>query len=190
MTAADPALSAWDRTRAWARGHVPTREGLAANRFLRPVAHRVLVPSLWRFNRRSVPRGVALGTFVGILFPFAHMPLAAVLALPARANVPTAMGVTLLNNPLTIGPLLFAAYQTGRWVLRFDRDVPGHPIAANVHAGSGLLHWLVAQGGPATVVGLAVIALAAAGAGYGLAALGWRWRVGRKWRKRRGTRAN
>jgi uncharacterized protein (DUF2062 family) len=187
VTAADPALpppGPVARAGAWLRGHVPTRAGMERSRLLRPVAHRVLAPSLWRFNRRSVPRGVALGILTGILFPFAHMPLAAVLAFPVRANVPVAVGTTLVNNPLTIGPLLWSAYRIGRWVLRLDNGVPGHPIAANVHAHAGWLHWLVAQGGPATITGLLVIAFALAGLGYAGAALVWRLRVGRRWRRR------
>ena len=173
------------RALGWLKGHVPTRERIGRNRFLRPVAHRILAPSLWRFNRRSVPRGVALGIFSGILFPFAHMAVAALLALPLRANVPTAVATTLINNPVTFLPLMAAAYQTGHWVLRFDHAVPGHPIATNVHANAGWMHWLIAQGGPATIVGLLVLASTLSIAGYALAALGWRLRIARKWRNRR-----
>lgn len=192
MTAADPALSAgpFVRVGAWLRSHVPTRASMESNRLLRPVAHRVLAPSLWRFNRRSVPRGVALGIVTGILFPFAHMPLAAVLALPARANVPTAVATTLVNNPLTIGPLFWLAYRAGRWLLRLDGDVPGHPIAAGVQAHAGWLHWLVAQGGPAIIVGLLLIAAVLATLGYAGAALIWRLHVARKWRARRAKLVN
>lgn len=160
------------------------------SRLLRPVAHRVLQPSLWHFNRRSVPRGVALGVVTGVLFPFAHMPLAAVLALPVRANVPVAVGTTLVNNPVTIGPLLWAAYRIGRWVLRMDSNVPGHPVAANVQAHAGWLHWLVAQGGPATIVGLLLVAAGLATLGYASAALAWRLRTAHKWRNRRCTKQN
>ncbi len=46
---------------------MPSRDSLENNRFIQPVAHRVLAPELWRFTRRSVPRGVALGLLVGIL---------------------------------------------------------------------------------------------------------------------------
>jgi uncharacterized protein len=184
VSVADPALDPgpWAKVVGWARHHIPTRESIEANRWLRPVAHRILAPSLWRFNRRSVPRGVALGVFSGILFPFAHMFLAAILALPLRANVPTAVGVTLLNNPVTIGPLLFAAYHVGHWVLHFDRHV-GHQIAQNVKANEGMLHWL-AQGGPPLIVGLLIIAVGASLAGYFGTSLVWRLRVARRWKTR------
>jgi hypothetical protein len=171
----------------WVRHHVPTRESIERSRLLRPVAHRLLAPSLWRFNRRSVPRGVALGLFCGVIFPFAHMALAAMLALPLRANVPVAVGTTLTNNPVTIGPILWIAYRIGHGLLRVDASVPGHPAATAVHQHAGMLHWLVAQGGPATIVGLVVLAAGLAAAGYALAALGWRWRTGRRWRARRGA---
>lgn len=186
MTAAAPRPDS--RLVAWARHHVPTRESIERNRFLKPVAHRILVPSLWRLNRRSVPRGVALGIFSGILFPFAHMALAAVLALPFRANVPTAVGTTMINNPVTFVPIIMVAKTIGHWVLRLDRDVPGQPIATNVHEHEGWLHY-IAQGSAATVVGLLVMAVVLSVAGYAASTLGWRWRVMRKWRGRAARRA-
>jgi uncharacterized protein (DUF2062 family) len=167
------------------RGHVPTRETIQTNRLLRPVAHHILVPALWRFTRRSVPRGVALGILAGILFPFPHMALAAVLALPLRANVPIAVVTTLINNPVTFLPILAAGYRIGDRILRLDSTMPGHPIAANVKANAGLLHWLVSQGGPATIVGLLVMAITLSVMGYVATSLIWRFRVARKWRNRR-----
>jgi len=53
-----------NRFSRWWHANAPTRESLEKSRVLAPVAHRVLEPSLWRFSRRSVPRGVALGLFV------------------------------------------------------------------------------------------------------------------------------
>src|SRR3546814_3013045 len=40
----------------WIRKNMPQREEVARNRWLRPVAHRVLRSELWRFPRRSEPR--------------------------------------------------------------------------------------------------------------------------------------
>lgn len=178
---ATAATSGWQRVSAWVRSHVPTRDSVERNRFLRPVAHRILVPSLWRLNRRSVPRGVALGIFAGVLFPFAHMVIAAVLALPLRANVPTAVGTTLVNNPITFVPLMAGAYRVGRWMLHVDRSLPGHPVVQAAH--SSWLHW-IASGAGVTMVGLLGIAIVAAALGYAGAALGWRWWIVRKWRHR------
>ena len=182
-------LGATGRAVAWFRHHIPTRESIESNRFLRPVAHRILVPALWRFNRRSVPRGVALGVLAGILFPFAHMALAAVLALPLRANVPTAVGTTLINNPITFVPLLALGLKVGKWILRIDSQLPGAPLATNVHAHVGWLHWL-AQGSAATIVGLTAIAISLSITSYFATGLLWRLKIARKWRRRHLKTAN
>ena len=173
-------------TRLWrvVLDHIPTRESIEANRFLRPFAHRILAPELWRFTRRSVPRGVALGLFTGVLFPFVHAPVAAGMALPVRANVPVAVVTTVLHNPLTTVPLYWSAYHIGLWVLHFDRAVPSRPIASSVKANVGWLHWLVAQGGPALIIGLIVLAVGLAIVGYFVGGFVWRLRMARKWRNR------
>ena len=102
---------------------MPTRASLEGNRYFQPVAHRVLAPELWRFTRRSVPRGVALGMVTGILFPVAQIVLSAVFALPFRANIPTAAATTFITNPLTTPPLWVAGYWIGKTVLRLvDRQ--------------------------------------------------------------------
>ena len=86
----------------WARSHLPTRETIQHNRFLRPFAKQLSQPNLWHFNHRSVPRGVALGLGVGVIIPVMHIVVAAVLAIPTRANVLLAAAFTLLVNPLTM----------------------------------------------------------------------------------------
>ena len=52
----------------WLHRQAPTRDSFERSRFLRPFAQRVFHPALWRFTRRSVPRGVALGLLVGFSF--------------------------------------------------------------------------------------------------------------------------
>jgi uncharacterized protein (DUF2062 family) len=168
---------------ARARRLMPTRDAMERSRLLRPVAHRVLAPELWRFTRRSVPRGVALGMVTGILFPVAQIPLAALLALPCRANVPTAAATTFITNPLTMPLFWGAAYWVGRRALRLDQAVPGGPLqeAAN----SSWMQWLMSDAAPVIAVGLIILAFAMAIGGYFCSILGWRLWVARKWRNRR-----
>lgn len=185
MASAPPTM--WQRSAGWCRRSLPTRESMERNRLLRPVAHRVLAPELWRFTRRSVPRGVALGMVAGVLFPIAQIAIAALLALPFRANVPAAALVTFITNPFTTPFILVAAYWIGRWTLRLDPPVVAQPVtdAANAVAGPATdwLSWLW-QLGPATVTGLVIIAAGSAVLGYALSALGWRLWIARKWRHR------
>src|SRR3546814_20338831 len=108
------------RSKTWLadqiRKYMPTREELAKNRYLEPIAHRFLSPELWRFTRRSVPRGVALGLFAEFIVPLGQIFLAAFLALPARANVPLAAAVTSVTNPFTLPFWAFVATLVGDFV--------------------------------------------------------------------------
>jgi uncharacterized protein len=152
------------------------------SRLLRPVAHRVLRPELWRFTRRSVPRGVALGMVTGVLAPVAQIPISAVLALPLRANIPAAALTTFITNPVTTPFLWGLAYWIGRWALRFDRVVPGTPVRDAAQA--GWLQWLLSDAAPAIAVGLLIVTAVLSVGGYFLSALGWRLWIARKWRHR------
>ncbi|MHA6723706.1 DUF2062 domain-containing protein [Sphingomonas sp. RS2018] len=173
----------WSRLRAWAHRNFPTRESMEQSRILRPVAHRVLAPALWRFTRRSVPRGVALGMVTGILIPMGQIPASAVLALPLRANIPAAALTTFITNPFTTPFLWAGAYWVGRKILRFDTIVAGSPIR-NAAENMGWMQWLYAEAGPALIVGLLVLTAIGAVLGYALSALGWRLWIARKWRSR------
>lgn len=169
------------------RSAMPTRESLERNRFLKPVAHRVLAPALWRFTRRSVPRGVALGLMVGIflMIPGIQIASAALFALPFRANVPVAVAATLLSNPATTPFILAFSYYLGSVMLGRHGDMTQFAALIDHHATIGQwLAWLFSETAPVMIFGLAVVAVAAAVMGYFAAAWFWRERMARKWRVR------
>lgn len=172
----------------WIKSQAPTRESFERSRFLRPYAKRIFVPALWRFTRRSVPRGVALGLWVGIfmLIPGVQIAGAALLALPVRANIPIAAAMTFLTNPLTTPFLLIASVFVGNDLLGLHADVAG--LTQLMEAGAGVGEWsawLFSEAAPAIVAGLFIIAVVSAALGYVIAAFGWRWWLVRKWRARR-----
>ncbi|WP_010545580.1 DUF2062 domain-containing protein [Sphingomonas elodea] len=176
------------RLRRLADKAVPSRESIETNRWLKPVAGRVMHSSLWRFTRRSVPRGVALGMLTGILVPMGQIPASAVLALPLRANIPAAAATTFFTNPFTTPPLWVAAYWIGSRIL-------GPATAREASAAvPSWMDWLLHDAGPATLTGLVTIAVVLAVLGYFGSALLWRWWIAGKWRRRRqarsGTAAN
>ncbi|MEO7247667.1 MAG: DUF2062 domain-containing protein, partial [Novosphingobium sp.] len=109
------------RISAWMKGHVPTRESLGKNRWLRPFSRHLLRSELWRFNRRSVPRGMALGLFVGVMIPLAHFVVAAIVAVFVRANIPVAMAATFIGFPAIYVFIAAAAYKLGPWLLHIDK---------------------------------------------------------------------
>jgi len=158
----------------WITRHIPTRETVHRYRVLRPFAAHLSQPALWRMTRRSVPRGVALGLFVAVIIPFMHTLIAAVLAIPLRANVAIAAAFTLVVNPLTIPPLYYAAYRIGSWELHHDAPLV-NPAAAERFSSelSRLLFWIHQASGP-IALGVLSIAAAAAVLGYLGAAVVWR----------------
>ena len=166
------------------RKHMPTREEMAQNRFLKPIAHRFLSPELWRFTRRSVPRGVALGLFAAFIVPLGQIFLAAFMALPARANVPLAALVTFVTNPFTLPFWLVVANRVGAFVLNIDAAMvtAAGPLADD---GGMLAQWL--EVGGVTAFGFLVLAVVTAAIGYLLAGFTWRFVVARK--RARGLRA-
>ncbi|MEQ1688183.1 MAG: DUF2062 domain-containing protein [Sphingopyxis sp.] len=169
----------------WVARNMPTREQMAQNRYLRPFAKRVLAPELWRFTRRSVPRGVALGTLIGIVVPFAQIFFAALLALPVRANVPVAGLTTFITNPLTTPLIWVLSYEVGRFVLRMDALTYGRPVTTATQYGfiADALQWITGMG-PILAFGLVVVAVVSAAVGYLVSGFMWRAWVRKKWRAR------
>lgn len=166
---------------------MPTRDEMERNRWLAPIAHRFARSELWRFTRRSVPRGAALGLFAAFIIPVGQIFLAAFLALPARANVPVAALITFVTNPFTIPFWAVVANKVGRFVLKLDAATVG---AANAEIESGRWEsfgWFLETAG-ATAFGFMVLSIITAAVGYLLASFSWRYLVARKWNRRPGHR--
>lgn len=176
------------RAPEWLKRHIPRRDNVHQNRLLRPFARHLSKPELWRMHRRSVPRGVAIGLGVGIVIPFMHTIIAAVMAIPLRANVAIAAATTLVVNPLTMPAMYFLAYRIGRWELHADAAVMD-PAAAQHFSGelSRFLFWIHEASGP-IAIGILTMAAVAALAGYFLTAFVWRLWLGSKLRRRRRAR--
>lgn len=171
------------RSKTWAmdviRRNTPTREEMASNKYLAPIAHRFLSPELWRFTRRSVPRGVALGLFAAFIIPIGQIFLSAFLALPTRANVPLAALVTFVTNPFTLPFWLVVANRIGDFFLRFD--AAGASLAgAPAEGGSWALLTTIYEVGAATLVGYLVLSLVAPAVGWVVTSWVWRGVVSRK----------
>ncbi|MDP5103149.1 MAG: DUF2062 domain-containing protein [Erythrobacter sp.] len=165
------------------RKNTPTREEMAQNKYLAPIAHRFLSPELWRFTRRSVPRGVALGLFAAFIIPLGQIFLAAFLALPSRANVPLATLTTFITNPITLPFWLVVANKVGNLVLHIDASGPALANSAVETGVWGMVADFFQMAGT-TAFGFAVLAAVTPAIGYLVS--GWVWRavVSRKRAKR------
>ena len=164
--------------------HAPSREEVLKSPWLKPFGSRIRHSELWRFTRRSVPRAVFAGLFIGIflMVPGLQIVGAALLAIPMRANIPVAAGMTFLSNPLTTPFLLGAAMEVGSRI-GFHTDLTAF-YALRGKSVAQWLSWLLSDAAPAVVSGLFLIGLGLALIGYIVSLVGWRWWVARKWRQR------
>jgi uncharacterized protein (DUF2062 family) len=150
---------------------------MRANRHLSVFGTLLQDPNLWHLNRRSVSGAVAIGLFVMFLPPFGQSLLAAGLAIVRRVNLPIAVVVSWISNPLTLPPMLYFAYRLGCWLLgvtpsQFD-------IAFWTHWRQWLdVIWPLVFGG-------LISGLVAALLGYLATQALWRWRLMLQIRKRR-----
>jgi uncharacterized protein (DUF2062 family) len=173
----------------WVANNMPSREQMAESRWIRVFGRfgpRILRSEYWRFTRRSVPRGVAMGLFVGVFFliPGVQIIGAALFCLPVRGNIPIAAGMTFLTNPFTTPFLIIASIPVGN-LLGFHAD---RAAVLDLYARQAPLSewfaWLASDAAPALVSGLFIIAVASGAVGYLVATLFWRWWQGRKWHRR------
>jgi uncharacterized protein (DUF2062 family) len=183
---------------------MPTREQLAGNRWLRWLGPALFHPRLWHMSRRGVAAGAAIGVFFAFVTPIAQIPLSVALAVVARANVPVAVVATLVNTPITFGPVYYAAWLVGSAVLGEQTEgaappeIPFADTAPAVDAtASGtpqpgtattdrLARWwrqLTGVGVP-LVLGAAIFAVVFGGLAWALVNTIWRARVRIKRRRR------
>jgi len=161
----------------WLKKRLPDPEKLRTHKsiqWLGPLTH---APDLWRFNRRAVAGGVAVGFFFAFIIPLGQFLGAAIAALVLRVNLPVAMTSTLISNPFTYAPLYYLAYHIGLALLGSPADVAQPLSGVAVSTGGGSLvegfQALLAMG-PPLALGLAVMAVACAVGGYFLVQGLWR----------------
>ena len=169
----------FSRIVAWSHRNMPKREELEHAPIIGPLARR---PELWRFTRRSVPRGVAVGLLVGIfaLIPGIQIVGAALMCVPSRGNIPIAALMTFLSNPATTPFLLAGSIWIGNSI-GYHADIS--TFYSLYEHGAGIREWagwLLSDAAPALVVGLFVISTVAAAIGYLIASFGWSWWVRHK----------
>jgi uncharacterized protein len=174
------------------RKFLPSPETLQRNRWLRWLGPSLQHPRLWHFSRRGLALGMALGIFFGLLLPIAQIPLSAGAAVVLRANLPAAVASTLVTNPLTFGPVYYAAWRVGGAILGEPvraGERPGPPDVEEVAPApvdeswfAGWLRRVLGVGKP-LALGLSVLAVTLSVATYFL--VSWGWMLSVYWRRRR-----
>lgn len=170
---------------------LPDHETIHTNRWLRPFSNTLLHPRLWHLNRHSVAGGIAVGLFCGLVPGPFQMPIAALVCITLRVNLPLALVTTLYTNPLTLVPIYLLAYEIGSFALGSGtNDFVSPPDWDEL----GVLAWLQALGGwilelgQPLALGLILLGSGLAIAGYLGMRAAWRIWLIRNWRRRSALR--
>ena len=171
---------------------LPDAHALREHRALRWLGPALHHPRLWHVNRRGIALGVAIGVFFGLLIPVAQIPAAAVVAFLVRANIPAAVGSTLITNPITFAPVYYAAYHLGVWMLGSAAEPLSSTTLHHVadETSTGLALWIdkLALVGAPLALGLLTLAVTISLTLYMAVHWAWRIRIARAWQQRRARR--
>ena len=100
--------------------YLPSKDQLSKSKSLRFLGDLVLEPNLWHFNRHSLSFAVLLGSIFSFLpIPFQMLPCA-LLCIAIRCNIPVAMLIVWVSNPITYGPMMYFAYRVGLGVMGME----------------------------------------------------------------------
>lgn len=153
--------------RKFLKRHLPDHKALHEQWYLRPFRALLHDPALLYPNRRTATRAFAIGLF----FAFIPMPLqmaaAALLALWLRVNLPIAIAAVWITNPVTMGPIFYAEYRIGAWLL----DLPPGDFSFELSIG-WLMEGLIGIWQP-MLLGTLIFSVVFSVTGY--FALNWIW---------------
>lgn len=160
----------------------------ATSKFVRdPNLRRVLGAllddaSLWHLNRASVATAVSVGLFMAWVPVPWQMILAGVAAALIGCNLPIAVAMVWVSNPITMPPLFYAAYKLGAWVLSIEPREMEFQLS---------LDWLLGELGAIWqpfLLGCFIMGVACAVLGNLAVRAIWRIHVIYMWRERRSRR--
>lgn len=139
-------------------------------------------PNLWHLNRHSVALAVSVGLFTAFMPVPVQMILAAAIAILVGCNLPIAVVLVWVSNPVTMAPLFFAAHKFGAWLLNETPEAVQFEMS---------LEWLLTKLGDIWqpfLLGCFTLGLSLAIMGYVTVQIIWRIHVLQSWRERREQR--
>jgi uncharacterized protein (DUF2062 family) len=172
--------------------YLPKRETLGQYQLTRRFAPFLNRIELWSVKRNLIAGGLALGLFCGMIPGPLQMLAAISFAIVLRVNLPAAVLGTCFSNPFTIVPLYMLAYTLGLWCMgdAGASNLPSFPASDWQHPQllwSDWSEWLLASGQP-LLIGILLLAVLLALAGYILVQVSWRLNVLHALRRRRYNR--
>ena len=163
--------------------YIPKASTVTAHRSLSWLGTLLHDSNLWHLNRRSVATAVFAGVFACFLPIPMQMLFAACLAIFFHCNLPLAVGLTWISNPLTYAPIYYLCYRFG--LLLIGQDYDPASFEWNVTAMGSNIALIMKP----LVAGCVVLGLFFGALGYAGVRMLWRLHIQRIWFKRKAIRA-
>ncbi len=96
---------------------LPDHISIRKHKHLQLLGDRLHDPNLWHLNRRSVAGAMGVGVFFAFVPLPMQMLMAAAAAIWLRINLPIAVAMVWITNPVTMAPIFFFTYKVGTWLL-------------------------------------------------------------------------
>ncbi len=97
--------------------YLPDHREIRDHKHLQFFGDRLHDPNLWHLNRRSVAGAMGVGIFIALLPTLGQMVVAAAAAIWLRVNLPIAVAMVWITNPVTMPPIFYSTYKVGAWLL-------------------------------------------------------------------------
>ncbi|KOR29111.1 hypothetical protein TI05_15690 [Achromatium sp. WMS3] len=98
---------------------IPKHDTIRNNKYLQIFGRLLHAPYLWHINRHSTAGAFAVGLFMAFVpVPF-QMILAASSAIFFRVNLPLAVALVWVTNPITMPAIIYFCYVIGAFVLGY-----------------------------------------------------------------------
>lgn len=154
---------------------------------MRWFALHFLDKSVWRPSQYTLAGGAALGLFISMQLLPMQMLFAAIAAAVLRMNIPIAVAMCWITNPITVPPLIPIEHAIGKWALSFFSDVPTTPFPKEI-PGTLAESWLaLKEHAPVMLFGGVILGAVLAPLAYMVAWFSWnsfhRWNDERKAKK-------
>ena len=139
-------------------------------------------PNLWHLNRRSVTVAFFLGLFIAFVPIPTQMLLAALAAIVFRANLPIAVMLVWITNPITMPAIFYFTYKLGAVAMGIPPNTFHFELSWAWLAEEFTYLWRP------LVLGCFLTGLLAGLLGAASIHILWRVNVVRRWRKRQESR--
>lgn len=140
---------------------------------MRWFARHFLHKGVWRPTQHTFAGGMAVGMFVTLQLLPIQMATAVILAAIFRVNIPVAVALSWVSNPVTVPFLAVAEYKVGKWLLSLYSQVPSTPFPTQLPESIAEMWLGLREHAPVMLFGGLILGALVAPVSYALTYVSW-----------------